>query len=266
MTENSSNRWYSPRRNRSGKGLMAGLGYHVGWLIGVTTIVCPLMAEADGALELKPFSATFSVKRNLIPLGELALEFTLDEQGGYTYHAHTQPGMLAGWFSGAEIDEESRGQLSSDGIRPLHYTFRDLSEERESLVVKFDWHEGEVDTTSSAITWSQPITPGTQDRLSQQLLVRLHLAQDRRAMTYQVADGGKIKSYHFRVEGEEEIETPYGLIPCIRVKRSKEERKPDYTIWFAPQLDYLPVRIERQQSGRLYRMVLDELVQQETSE
>jgi hypothetical protein len=237
----------------------------MGWLLGIATLVYPLAIEAAESLQLKPFSATFSVKRNVISLGKLELKFTLDEQGGYTYHAHTQPGMLAGWFSGYEVNEESRGQLANGAIRPLHYTFRDLSEERDPSVLEFDWTSGEVHTTSSGITWSQPITPGTQDKLSQQLLVRMHLAQNRREMTYQVADGGKIKQYSFRVVGEEEIHTPYGEMRCLRVKRSKDEHKPDYTIWFAPQLDYLPVKIERQQSGRLYRMVLDEIVQQQVA-
>ncbi|MFI0459136.1 MAG: DUF3108 domain-containing protein, partial [Candidatus Thiodiazotropha endolucinida] len=106
----------------------------------------------------------------------------------------------------------------------------------------------------------------TQDRLSQQLLVRLHLAEGREDISYQVADGGKIKRYRFLVEGEEDIETPFGQINCLRVRRSKESRKPDYTIWFAPALGYLPVQIERKRSGRLYRMVVETIDQKESTD
>ncbi|MET0072395.1 MAG: DUF3108 domain-containing protein [Candidatus Thiodiazotropha sp.] len=238
---------------------MVRLRYHMGWLLGLVAVSCPMTMQAESALQLKPFSASFSVKRNLLPLGELRLEFSLNEQGDYSYHAHTQPGMLAGWFSADEVIEESRGRLRPGTIQPAHYSYRDQADEAESSVLEFDWKSGEVHTTSGGVRWSQPIARETQDRLSQQLLVRLHLAQGRRQITYQVADGGKIKQYHFRVEGEDQIDTPYGEMLCLRVRRSKGTRKPDYTIWFAPQLDYLPVRIERQQSGRLYRMALDEI-------
>ncbi|MEW8507615.1 MAG: DUF3108 domain-containing protein [Candidatus Thiodiazotropha sp.] len=238
---------------------MAWLRYLMGWQIGLVALACFTAAQAETLIQLKPFSASFSVKRNVLPLGELRLELDLNEEGDYVYHAHTQPGMLAGWFSADEVIEESRGKLQQGSIRPAHYSYRDQDDETESSILEFDWKAHEVHTTSGGIRWSQPIAQETQDRLSQQLLVRLHLAQGRRQMTYQVADGGKIKQYHFRVEGEDQINTPYGEMHCLRVKRNKGTREPDYTIWFAPRLDYLPVRIEREQAGRLYRMTLDEI-------
>lgn len=235
------------------------LRFHGRWLLGIGILLCASQLPADPELVLKPFSAAFSVKRNFIPLGELELKFTLSDTGDYSYHAHTMPGMLTGLFSGDEILEESHGRLSGDDIRPLRYHYRDEGGEAENTALAFDWDALEVHTSSGGITWSQPIAPGTQDKLSQQLLVRLDLAQGKKEMAYQVADGGKIKQYRFQVEGKDPIETPYGRLDCLRVKRSKASRAPDYTIWFAPELNYLPVKIERQRSGRTYRMVLDEL-------
>jgi hypothetical protein len=207
----------------------------------------------------KPFTAEFSIHRSAIPLGSLELKFTLDDAFEYNYHAHTQPGFLASWFNGDEADEESRGRIISEVVVPESYRYKESVNEKDNSQVRFDWRERKVYTTSGGVTWSQKMEAGTQDRLSQQLMVRLQLAGGKKEVSYQVADGGKLKHYLFRVVGEEPIKPPYGRLHCLKVRRSKESRAPDYTIWFARELDYLPVRIERQQGSGHYRMELERL-------
>lgn len=208
---------------------------------------------------LKPFTASFSVSRGAIPLGRLELKFTLNDTLQYSYLAHTRPGFLAGWFNGEDITEESRGRLDSKEVAPSSYHYSESANAADKAEVHFDWPAMKAYTTSGGVTWAQEIETGTQDRLSQQLMVRLQLAQGQRELSYQVADGGKLKLYRFQVVGEEPIKTPYGRFSCLKVQRSKESRPPDYTIWFAPDLDYLPIRIERRQGSGHYRMVLEKL-------
>jgi hypothetical protein len=207
----------------------------------------------------KPFTASFSVWRGAIPLGSLQLNFSLNEGQAYSYRAHTRPGLLAGLFSGDEVIEESRGRLGDKRVLPNHYSYHETGNREDNAEVRFDWPANKVYTSSGGITWAQEIAAGTQDRLSQQLMVRLQLAQGEKDLSYQVADGGKLKHYRFQVVGKEPVKTPYGQLHCLKVRRSKEQRLPDYTIWFAPELDYLPVRIEREQGSGRYHLVLEEL-------
>ncbi|MCU7844174.1 MAG: DUF3108 domain-containing protein [Candidatus Thiodiazotropha sp. (ex Monitilora ramsayi)] len=229
--------------------------YLLCWLFVLFCI--PPIATAEPFF--KPFTASFRVYRSALPLGDLELKFNLSQDGNYRYHAHTMPGLLAGLFSGDEVIEESHGWLNQERVTPLRYLYQLDDGDEENTQVLFDWPDKEVHTTSKGVTWSQPIEPNTQDRLSQQLLVRLELSRGSENLEYRVADGGRIKRYRFQVVSRETVKTPYGHFDCLRVERSKESRPPDYTIWFAPALDYLPVRIERQQRGNQYRMVLDEL-------
>jgi hypothetical protein len=226
-------------------------------LLGLILSAAALTATASPFF--KPFTATFSVWRGAIPLGSLELRFSLNEDDQYSYHAHTQPGLLAGLFSGDEVIEESRGRLGGESVQSMSYSYNETANRDDNAEVRFDWGAMKAYTTSGGITWAQDIAAGTQDRLSQQLMVRLELAQGEQDLSYQVADGGKLKHYRFQVVGEEPIKTPYGLLHCLKVRRSKETRPPDYTIWFAPELDYLPVRIERDQRSGRYHMVLEEL-------
>lgn len=228
------------------------------WLIGVTILFFqPFSISATEVLQ--PFSAVFKVQRNIIPLGQLSLNFSLGADDTYTYIAHTQPGLLAGLFSRHEVIEESRGYYQQGAIIPHRYTYKDRTEDSENSEVSFDWSQHNAATTSQGITWSQSVPAATQDKLSQQLQVRIHLALGEQQIDYQVADGGKLKTYRFQVDGKEIIESPYGRYHCLRVKHSKASGASDYTIWFAPELDFLPIKIERIQGGNIYRMVLDEL-------
>lgn len=264
MTKPWSTRWYSlpanpsrdarlrPRRRPNpGVREQARLG------LGLLLLCASLSVHGDPLF--RPFVASFSVARGIMPLGELELSFSLDSDGVYAYRARTQPGMLVGWFSGEEITEESHGRLNADALTPDRYLYRQEPDAGENTRIRFDWDAAKAYTTSGGITWAQSIEPGVQDRLSQQLAIRLHLAQGKRSVEYQVADGGKLKRYSFQVVGEESLKTPIGKLDCLKVERSKEGRPADYTIWFAPALEFLPVKIERQQSGKRYRMVLDEV-------
>ncbi len=259
MTNNWRDRWYLRPTPRSGSGQLRPWrpSELCGLLLGLLLSGVTLALSASPIL--KPFTATFSVWRGALPLGSLELKFDLKQGDAYSYRAHTQPGFLAGWFSGDELMEESHGRIASDRVVPESYDYRETGDEPDNADVRFDWNTMQAHTSSGGVTWSQEIVNGTQDRLSQQLMVRLQLARGQTEVTYPVADGGKLKHYHFRVVGEEPIKTPQGKLNCLKVERSKESRPPDYTIWFAPKLDYLPVRIERDRGGAHYRMVLEEL-------
>ncbi|RLW61791.1 MAG: hypothetical protein B6D70_08670 [gamma proteobacterium symbiont of Stewartia floridana] len=255
---NFCNLWSTHRRTRSAKPTMARHATVRVGLLGVfLSCFITLNAAADGLL--KPFSAEFTVHRNILPLGRLTLSLELKPDGSYIYTAHSQPSLLANLFSRNEVIEESQGLHLEGRVVPHRYTYRDKDQPSENSEVSFDWQSAHAATTSQGVTWSQPIGDTTQDKLSQQLQVRLHLAEGSQQVSYQVADGGKVKTYHFQVVGEETVASSNHSFRCLRVERSKGDGASDYTIWFARELGYLPIKIERTQSGRLYRMVLDEL-------
>ena len=61
------------------------------------------------------------------------------------------------------------------------------------------------------------------------------------------AERGKVKTYVVKREGEERIETALGRLDTVRISRSAgDDRKT--TVWAAPELRYLPARIEHRDS------------------
>jgi hypothetical protein len=218
---------------------------------------CLFLAESLAALPLEPFEARFQVSRNGLVLGTMDIRFTLDDKGGYTYSGHTKPGELLGLFISDEVHEASEGSYRNERIKPVRYHYlQDNGKRKKQTELEFDWSAGQVWTESEGQRWVQSLSSNTQDKYSQQLALRLDLAKGERQVSYPVADGGKIKTYHYRVMEDEWIDLPYGRLKCLQVKRSKQQHPPDYVIWIAPELNYLPVKIERKRSSGSYAIEL----------
>jgi hypothetical protein len=210
--------------------------------------------------DLQPFTAQYQVIRNNIPLGNLVLQLELDPDGEYRYSGLTQPSAVIGWFVSDSVFEQSRGLYRNRRIIPHAYEYRQSQTEpfEKRTRLEFDWEAEKVWTQSEGIRWSQTLKPGTHDKYSQQLALRLELSAGNQSVSYPVADGGRIKTYHYQVVDNETITIPYGRLACLKVRRSKQNRSPDYTIWFAPELDFLPVKIAHDRASGSYSMELTE--------
>jgi hypothetical protein len=224
------------------------------------TLVCGMLTGLGvqaSEMRLAPFEASFEVTRNGLSLGYMDLQLNLNADGAYHYSSQTRANGFVALFFSDTVQETSEGVFDGAQILPQKYEYRQSNRKREKLTqLEFDWDKGRVLTESKGTRWYQELPSGTHDKYSQQLALRLDLASGKPAVSYPVADGGRIKTYHFKVEGEEFIETPQGRLKCLKVRRSKEEKPPDFTIWLAEALDYLPVRLERKQSHGRYRMEL----------
>ena len=70
-----------------------------------------------------------------------------------------------------------------------------------------------------------------------------------------MVDDDRFKSYRFRINGTEAVQTPAGTFDAVRV--DSVERKRTQHFWLAPERDYIPVKIEQFKSGKLeLRMTL----------
>lgn len=76
------------------------------------------------------------------------------------------------------------------------------------------------------------------------------LAEQKKSFTYRIADGGKLKDYDIRVIETETVTTPLGKIEAIKLIRyRKDKNKRQTTLWCAPSLNYLPVKLEHTEKG-----------------
>jgi hypothetical protein len=66
---------------------------------------------------------------------------------------------------------------------------------------------------------------------------------------YVIADDDSLKTYELTRVGEERMETPLGELDVLRYRQQRVGSSSITSIWVAPSLQYLPVRMERQRGN-----------------
>jgi hypothetical protein len=213
-------------------------------------------AAADSSKTLSPFSAQYVLKYIGIPFGEVRVQLQLSTDGRYSYSAHTIPVGIAAMLHRDEVTEQSEGLIRDGVVTPVNYRYHHERERKPRVVsVDFNWRTHRVTNTILGSRWSMEIPPAAQDKFSQQLALMLALLRGETEIRFNVADGGRLKSYLFQREGEERATTEGGVFHCIKLSRSKNNNPSQATFWMAPELNYLPVRIERR--GKNERATLE---------
>lgn len=219
-----------------------------------------LADQADTDFKLLPFNAEYRLTRDTTLFGRVKLSLERDGAHGYSYRARTVPAGLLSVFRDEEITESSDGRIDARGIVPHRYRYvRQQDDSHQVTELDFRWESMRVSNRTDGSHWAMSIPEGTQDKLGLQLALMMDLAHGRRFNTYPVADGGRLKQYQFRMTGIQTIKTIFGPLKTLRVSRSKQDKAPDAVFWFAPGLNHIPVRIDRQRKDAHFRMELDKV-------
>lgn len=216
------------------------------WLVSMAGLLLIVtIARAAPYTPLPLFNAEYNVKRNGISIGISTRSLSMDQNGVYLYSANTYATGILAWFVKDTITEQSKWRYVGKKIRPLEYSYkRDGGDKTRHVVLTFDWQRNTVTNSIDGDPWRMDIQADTQDKLVYQLSIMHDLLNGEHALSYKIADGGKLKDYEFEILGEEQLNTDLGRMKAVRIQRMGDKR--DTTVWCAPQLSYLPIRLEQQ--------------------
>lgn len=222
-------------------------------------MVTLLVTTASAATPLPDFKASYELTRGSLKIGNSTIELSTGSNGSYTYKSRSKPVRWVAWFLKDKLYETSRGTITDSGIRPDHYHYQRTggSREREAKLA-FDWERMVVENNVEDSPWEMDIPAGTIDKLASQLGMMHALASGNEDITFNIADGGKLKEYRFKVIGKETLELPAGTFETIKVTKLRNNKKRETYIWCAPALNYLPVRIwQREKDDSEYQSDLE---------
>lgn len=216
--------------------------------------------EATAATLPESFSAEFAVTSNGSSIGRT--RWTLDAvgEGRFRFRSVTRAtGLMSLLFSGKRT-EQSLWAYHEDRVRPLEYRYVRTGRKAREVKVIFDWAAGQAINRHDDDSWRLDITASTQDKLVYLLALMQDLARGARDLVYSIADGGYLKEYAIERQGRERLDTTLGTFDTVRLYRQDPKGKRHTTLWAAPALAYLPVKVQQdERDGDVLAMTLESL-------
>lgn len=212
-------------------------------LLLLTTL--PAMAHQS----LDAYQADYELSHGSIHAADSRFVLQPADQGGYIYESVTHPVGFLALFRDDTIIERSYFSLVDGALRPLtfRYTYRG-SDKNRNQSLDFDWLKKVVRSDYRGDKATLSLTPGMLDPLLVQLAVTLDLQHSHLADSYRVIDRGVVKTYRLEQTGHATVEVPAGTYNTVVVQRLDDDKT--VLFWCAPELDYLPVKIEMREPDK----------------
>ena len=213
----------------------------------LSCITCNVLAEDKAASKVIPaFSAKYVILNNDKSVGEATRKLSYLDNGLAKYSYHTNIEWLI--FSDAR-DETSMIKLEGNKVIPQSFEYvREGTGSDKHYKWRFDIENNlavdEIKKRNKNVEYPENI----QDPLSYHLQHRLNLIDNAKQEHFVypvIKTSGTIKNYVYQYDGEEELMLPYGLVKTIRLKREVVEKKRVTYAWFAPELNYLLVKLNQ---------------------
>lgn len=199
---------------------------------------------------IEPFKAEYTILHKSDPVGKGVRSLTYLDDNSAEYSYQTKIKWLI--FSDKR-KEKTKVSLNGYSVTPLHYKYEREGTGRDKY---YEWSFDVSKNTARNIKEKKNHTidfpKGIQDKLSYHLQNRLALIKnpEQKTFTYPVVStSGSIKDYEFEYDGEEEVLLPIGLVKAIRLKREVKRKERVTYAWFAPEYNYLLVKLYQSKGG-----------------
>ena len=220
----------------------------------VLLMLLALLALPAHALELKPFSASYTADWKQVPISGTAGR-SLKALDDGRWELNFKASMLV-----AALDETSTFRLENGAFLPQTYRFdRSGLGKAKQIELDFDWSQKQVLGNDRGEQVRFPLNRGLLDKSTYQLALQHDVAAGKQSVSYQVVDGDEIETYDFRVLGEERVRTRAGLVDAIKVERVRDPTQSSRktVLWFAKDWNYLLVRLYQvEKDGKEYQIML----------
>jgi hypothetical protein len=217
-------------------------------LAGATLLGVAARVPADAPAAAVPtYTATYSAEYKGKNLGTSEFKVTHDTaQNSYEFMSTTTAkGILGKLAAPNPTVERSVFTVVGGKIRPSEYWYKDGTRKADGdKHIQFDWDRHIAVVSDKDGRREVSLDDVSLDAGSLHVALMQDLIVNGKPGQYRIADSEQAKAYGFEDNGEAQTDTALGKLAthCYIQHREGSSRKT--YLWVAPQLDYLPARIE----------------------
>lgn len=195
--------------------------------------------------QLTPYSAKYVAFRNGSKIGFAEMNLQAIANSQYRLRFYSDASLFLIYDKREEISVFS---VENQQLLPLSYefdkrgTFKD-----EKLKLTFKRNENQILINGNqTMEWQQEL-----DHQLYRLAAQRRLKAGEETFEFDLINyRGQPKHYGFKVEGHEELTLPFGKLKAIKLKTIRQSKKRVTYSWFAPDLNYLLVRMRQFKEGK----------------
>ncbi len=205
----------------------------------------PPAADIPAAKPPVPYSAKYSLVKTGMALAQATYTLARTERG-WEFRAHARPTRMLSLMISDVIDEYSLLQIENGQVKPIEYQYtqkKDADKTVKFLEVQYDWPNRTATVNNGNESRQLAITADTHDPLSVQLALVQQMKTGCRKARYTVIDELELQKRRFECTATEAVSTDLGDHQALRV--SYRNGKRETVTWLAPELNYIPVRIQQ---------------------
>jgi hypothetical protein len=148
--------------------------------------------------------------------------------------------------------ERSHFRVDADGIEPVQFWYEDGSRSGEdNFEIEFDWQRRVATASNAEARREFGLPEGALDRGSLQVALMRELAATGAVRTLRLADEDGIVEYEYTDNGTATMQTGTGPVATRVLTQQRAGSSRLTSLWVAPELRFLPVRIEQRRDGEV---------------
>lgn len=188
------------------------------------------------------------------------IEETYTKNGDhYTLTSVTTPLGLLAMFKPEKIFITSRGLITKQGLRPVHFEDKREGNPGKSSQAEFDWAAQQLTLIRQAVHTPIALPEGTQDRLSAMYQFMFINMKGIDRLEFAMTNGNKLDIYHYAIGVREKLDMPAGQFDCIYLDSQAKPGESRTEIWLSIEYKLPCKMIITEANGNQYTQVLSTL-------
>lgn len=200
------------------------------------------LAAASAFAMPKSIKVTYGGYMNGMAIGVITEHFDV-EGAAYRISSETKPIGLAVFVQRQPLRFSSRGYVTREGLRPIHFEARRHPGEAPQVTADFDWSQSQLTLRHSGKVESFPLSAGTQDRLSVMYQFMFMRLDRTRIVDFPMTNGRKLDRYRYRITPDVEIDTVLGKLRTLHLVKERDPGDGAAEVWLSPQHQHLAVKL-----------------------